>query len=511
MQTFKNVLDPLLTVWNESTAAARLGILLLLAICVGAIVGVGIWSAQPNYVRLAENLDHVKSTQLMAGLDQANIAYQIKGAGSIILVDERNFDRASIIAGSRGINPAHVELETASPWVDPASQQNIFRRNLERQLSASIQQYVSVDSATVHLSLPERQPFLRQSSQPTAAVILKIAANHRFYENQAVAIAELVASAVPGLSPDQVKITDTAGNLYSHNEDLGRLTKQEEFRINRERELAQKAQSLLINFLGVSNSRVEVTTDFSFPEGRTTTKEYDPDKRVLTSEIIDSSTSTGATGSPIGVAGTTSNLSNSRGGSNPRSQNTKSETINATYEVSSTMREDIVRTPVMNMMTVSVLVNANKVTNDNQEIPASVRQSIEGLVKQAVGFRDGVDQFNLEFFEFVELLPADAPIGVWFPWDQIQSLIKNLSLGIAAIIALVIGSRTLSQLKPSPAPDQAPAAANRDSQLSQLSEMVQSNPEIFSRILASWASQEDQDQSEEQSEESSTPVVRKAG
>ena len=501
MQTLKTFLDQSLTVWKESTGAARLGILLLLLICIGAIVGVGIWSVQPNYLKLADNLDHNKSSQLMAALDQANIGYQIRGAGSIILVDERHFDRASIIAGSRGISPQHIELEESSPWVDPVSQQNILRRNLERQLAASIQQYASVETATVHLSLPERQPFLRKSTDPTASVILKLAGKQRFSEPQALAIAELVSNAVPGLRLEQVAITDTAGNLYSHDEDLGRLTKQEEYRLNRERELAHKAQAMLVNFLGMSNSRVEVTADIAFPEGRTTIKEFDPSKRVVTSEIIDASSSSGETGNQaIGVAGTASNGGNRGGGANNRSQNTKSELINTTYEVSSTLREEFVRTPVVNVMTVSVLVNSAKVSNDNQEIPVAVKNSIEGLVKQAVGFREGIDQFNLEFFEFVELLPVEPPVGVWFPWEQVQSLLKNLSLGIAAIVAFFIGSRTLKNLAPTPTTDRPAMAGDRESQVNQLSDLVQNNPEIFSRILASWANQSDTPQQSDSDE-----------
>ncbi|HMP80429.1 MAG TPA: hypothetical protein PKD54_13325, partial [Pirellulaceae bacterium] len=239
MQTIKTFLDQALVVWKESTAAARVGIGLLLLICIGAVVGVGIWSAQPQYITLASNLDHAKSAQLMATLDQANIAYQIKGAGSIILVDQRAFDRAAALAGSRGIGVSTVELEAASPWMDPVSQQNVFRRNLERQLAHSIQKFASVESSVVHLSIPERQPFLRQSAQPSASVVLTLAPNHRFSEAQGVAISQLIANAVPGMRPDQVAISDTAGNVYSHDEPVGRLTEQEEYRMNRGRELAQ--------------------------------------------------------------------------------------------------------------------------------------------------------------------------------------------------------------------------------------------------------------------------------
>jgi flagellar M-ring protein FliF len=497
MQTLKAFLDQSLNIWKESTAAARFGIILLLLICAGTIVGVGIWSAQPHYVTLATHLSHSKSTQLMAALDQANIHYQIKGAGSIILVDKQDFNQASVLAGSRGIGMDDVEVETASPWMDPINQQNVFRRNLEKQLAHSIQRYANIETATVHLSIPERQPFLRQSPQPSAAVVIDIASGHRFTEAHAAAIAQLIANAVPGMRADQVAISDTAGNLYSNDENMGRLTKQEEYRINRERDLTQKAQAMLTNFLGIGNARVEITADFSFPEGRTTIKEFDPNKRVATSEIIDSSTSSGQslnslgqpTGSSSGIAGTGSNSGTTRPGDSNRSQVTKSETVNSTYEVSSTVREDIVRTPVMNLMTISVLVNSNKVQNESKEIPGSVKTSIEGLVKQAVGFRDGVDQFNLEFFEFVDLLPTTDVSPGWLPWDQIQSLLRNISLGVAALVALLIGRKTLQSLQPAPSTGPVILPGEQGERMAQLSELVKQNPQVFSKILSSWANE----------------------
>ncbi|HMO13584.1 MAG TPA: flagellar basal-body MS-ring/collar protein FliF [Pirellulaceae bacterium] len=488
MRTIRAFLDQTLAVWKESTSAARFGIILLLLICLGAIVGVGIWSAQPNYVTLASNLEPNKSAMLMAALDQANISYQIKGAGSLILVDKRYFDQASILAGSRGISPHEVDLESTSPWMDPVNQQNVLRRNLEKQLSRSIQQFASIESATVHLSIPERQPFLRHSSPPTASVILTLASGQRFNEATALAVAQTVANAVPGMRPEQVAISDTAGNLYSNDESLGRLTKQEEYRINRERELTHKAQMLLLNFLGVGNARVEITADFSFPEARTTTKEFDPEKRVAISETIDTSSTTGGNFKPpVGVAGISSNVNNSRSQDVGQPLSNKTEVIDSRYEVSSTLREDIVRTPVMNLLTVSVLVNSAKVRNDAQEIPASVKASIEAMVKQAVGFRDGVDQFNLEFFEFVDLVPIDTQGTPWITWDQIQLALRNISLGIAAIVAFFLGSRTLKSMRPSSSPNNSQAGVERGSQVNQLSELVKNNPEVFSKILASWA------------------------
>jgi flagellar M-ring protein FliF len=495
MQTLKSFLDQSILIWKDSTAAARFGIILLLLICVGAIAGVGFWSSQPYYVTLASGLDHNKSSQLMAALDSENIKYDIKGAGSIIQVDKRSFEKATVLAGNVGVSSSEPNLETASPWMDPVNQQNVFRRNLERQLANSIEKFATIDAATVHLSIPAKQPFLRSSVQPTASVILGVASNTRFSEAQSTAIASLVANAVPGLRVDQVAISDTSGNVYASDESLGRLTQQEEYRLNRERELTNKAQAMLVNFLGVGNSRVEVTADFSFPEGKTVSTEYDPDGRVVTSETIDSSSTVGENPAALGAAGTANNVGNPGRGGN-KTVTSKTETLESKYEVSSMTREDVVRTPVLNLLTISVLVNSDKVQNEAKEIPDTIRKSIESLVKQAVGFRDSNDQFNIEFFEFVDMLPIEETPAAAFPWDKVNNILKNISLGVAALVALFLGLRAFKNLQPAPSTGgtAAATATDRVSQISQLSEMVKENPEVFNKIIAAWASDSGSDE-----------------
>jgi flagellar biosynthesis/type III secretory pathway M-ring protein FliF/YscJ len=103
MQTLKSFLDQSLLIWKDSTAAARFGLAILLVICIGGITGVGVWSTQPNYVILASDLAPEQAGKAIDALDTAGIAYQVKGTGSIILVDSRNLPRAQIETANLGI------------------------------------------------------------------------------------------------------------------------------------------------------------------------------------------------------------------------------------------------------------------------------------------------------------------------------------------------------------------------------------------------------------------------
>ncbi len=488
MQTLKSFLDQSLLIWKDSTAAARFGIALLLVICVGAILGIGVWSYQPNYVVLASDLAPDKAAKVIDSLESANIAYQVKGSGSIILVDSRKWSRAQIAAGKLGIGDTAAELEDVTPWMDPLNQQNIFRRNLERQLEDSISRFKSISMADVHLSIPEKQAFIRQSSEPSAAVMIEIVAGSKFGESQASAIASLVANAVAGLSTQHVSITDSAGNEYATDASLGRLSKQEEYRMTRERELSQKAERILTRFLGFGNASVAVTTDYTFPEGTTTTTEFDPEKKVVVDETIKSTTSTGQNASATGTAGTASNVGGTASSSaGKKTVLSKTEDLTSKYEVSKTQRTESVNTPVLNMMTVSVLVNSKSVEDEAQAIPPQMKDQVEALIRQAVGLREGRDQITVEFFEFVDPLPLADPVAAPLPWEQINSVLKNLSLGIAAIVALVIAMKVLKKIQPDPVTGQE--IVSKSDQADQLGELVRQNPEVFSKIIASWSSQ----------------------
>ena len=488
MQTLKSFLDQSLLIWKDSTAAARFGIGLLLVLCVGAILGVGIWSYQPHYVVLASELAPDKAAKVIDALDSADIAYQVKGSGSIILVDNRQWSRAQIAAGKLGIGETGSDMEDVTPWMDPLNQQNIFRRNLERKLEDSIARFKSIESADVHLSIPEKQAFIRQSSDPSAAVMIEVAAGTRFGEAQASAIASLVANAVAGLSTHHVSITDSAGTEYATDASLGRLSKQEEYRMTRERELSQKAERILTRFLGFGNASVAVTTDYNFPEGTTTTTEFDPEKRVVVDETIKSSTSTGQDSLAAGTAGTASNVTgNAVSNSGKKTVVSKTEDLTSKYEVSKTQRTESVNTPVLNMMTVSVLVNSKSVEDEAQIIPAQMREQVEALVRQAVGLREGKDQITVEFFEFVDPLPLADPVSAPMPWDQINLVLKNLSLGIAAIVALFIAMKVLKKIQPELAT--VPEGGSKSDQVDQLGDLVMQNPEVFAKIIAAWSNQ----------------------
>ena len=120
--------------------------------------------------------------------------------------------------------------------------------------------------------------------------------------------------------------------------------------------------------------------------------------------------------------------------------------------------------------------------------PSQLKEKIEKVVKQAVGFREGKDEITVEFFPFAEPPPEEALPASAIPWDQINKIVQNVSLGIAALIAFLVTMMALKKMRPITSEPAAPQLnADSANRVNQLGQLISQNPEVFSRIIAAWA------------------------
>lgn len=471
MQTFKSFLDQAFLIWKDSTGAARFGIGLLLLLCAGAIVGVGIWSSQPYYVDLARGLEPSQMRKVIAALESDGIKYELKGSGSIIRVDKQKLDRAQVAAGGLGIESGNSQFKETGIWEDPKSRAIKNRLNLELALERTVERYRFVDSAEIHLNIPVKEAFLRTRNAPSATVVLEIDSRAQFSDSQAMAIASTIANSVDSLVVDRVSITDTDGNKYTTDPARNSQVHQEDIRVSRDRELEDKVEKVLFPIVGLGNAMVTVTTEFSYPNRTTVTNEFDPKQKAILRELITKDTKT------IG----------SRSTSDPAAENVieKKESEDIDYALSETRVTEEVKTPVLMRKSVSVVVNPAEIMDENDLVPPVRIASINSLVSKAVGFLDETDEITIEYSKFVDFLPLEEPVGFTIPWDRVNQILKSLSLGLAAIVALLVGFKALKKIQPDPVTTHE--AVERSGQVNQLSELVQQNPEVFSKIIESWS------------------------
>jgi flagellar biosynthesis/type III secretory pathway M-ring protein FliF/YscJ len=190
----------------------------------------------------------------------------------------------------------------------------------------------------------------------------------------------------------------------------------------------------------------------------------------------------------LGGAGVVSNLSTQgQASGNAKVVTSKTEDATTKYEVSKTSLVQRERTPILKLMTVSVLGNTTALKDDTGQVPADMKARIESIVTNAIGFVEGRDTINVEFLPFAELEAVESTPVSAIPWGQITEILRNASLAVGALVAFVVAWLLLGRLKPSPI-DSSPASSGAGSaRLDQLGKLVEENPEVFSRIVAAWA------------------------
>ena len=423
MNTLKPYIDALLKIWQENSPAARIGILLLAALCAVAIGGVGYWSVQPSYVVLVSESDSDKVDKVIDALDNEGIEYKLSGAGGNLMVDKRDFAKARLLARSNGVADSVAASGGEHGWrfrkSDRASKLGSCSK--AGQPVEDDQKAKHCRNADVHLNIPDKGPFERKKSPPSASVLLTLTPGARISDQQALSIASFVAFAVEDLKPDAVQITDKDGRSYTVPDDqVAQINSQVEYVAEAERKLEQKAQTQLLHFLGFGNASVQVSLDYTFKSGSVTRTDYDPEGKVASEEDLVSETTTNVDQPAVGPATVAANSEGGRRGkSNVQS---KTENIKTSYLIPKTEETQADSTPIRNFMTVSVLVNSSAEgiqDKDGNPIPG-LNEKVTAIVKNAVGFKDEIDAISVELLPFPSSDVGAEIIAPPFDWSGLK-------------------------------------------------------------------------------------------
>src|SRR5262249_55088698 len=90
-----------------------------------------------------------------------------------------------------------------------------YRRALEGELERSVCSLNEVEQTRIHISFPQDSLFLHSREPGKTSVLITLRPGARLSTSNVLAITNLVASAVEGLSPEFVSVVDMRGNLLS--------------------------------------------------------------------------------------------------------------------------------------------------------------------------------------------------------------------------------------------------------------------------------------------------------
>lgn len=409
----------------------------------------------PDYNLLYNDLSSTDSSAIAAKLEESEITYQISEDGSRITVPDTDVGRARMLLAEAGLpnggSMGYELFDNTSGFGTTNDVVNLNKiRALEGELARTISSLDPVRSARVHLVLPERELFSRESREASSSVAIGLRPGARLNDDQILAIQSLVASAVPQLKPEKVSLIDQAGNLLARGDEDARdmaSVKADEARLKYEQRLTRAVEDLVGRIVGYENVRANVSADLNFDRISTNEELYDPESQVARSSqtIEENNVEREANEQNVSVENNLPAVGNDLFFDNAPSleSNRLEETTN--FEISKTTRVMTRETGEVRRLSVAVLVDGIYTENAEgekvyQERSDQELDKIAALVRSAIGYDatrgDSLEVVNLQF---ADIVVSDTPYdNSLFGFDKNKLLDAAEIITVAIMIILVV-------------------------------------------------------------------------
>ena len=426
------------------------------------VIFIGIMSfilfREPTRTTLFSNLPENDKSRVVDVLRSNGIDVSIDRSTGEILVPSQEYYEAKMKLAAEGL-PSSVPhgydlLENIPMGTSRSVEFMKMKQTQEIELSRSINEIANIIGARVHLAIPEKSVFVRESAPPTASVFVKLSDGRVLSNSQVRSIVHIVSSSIPNMSADDVTVVDQYGTLLSQPEDdpnSAVTSRQLKHRIKIEKLYRERILSLVTPIVGPGNITAQVNVQMDYTSSQVTEEIVDPDSIATRSEQSSADESTdrpargvpGATANQAPLAAELATDIPVQGQEAEFKQRSSSNVTN--YEVSKKLSTIINPIGVIEKVKTAILVKNKMVETPeglvSQPISEEDKEKISSLVKEAVGFEDGRgDSIVVTSGDFVDEM--EVITTKWFEQAWFQNMIGQLSTVL--ILAIV----TFGALKP---------------------------------------------------------------
>ena len=455
-------MQQLLNVWMGLDIRRQITVVVATVAMFLAVLAMSRIVSAPSMTLLYAGLENGAAGDVVRSLEQRGVPFEVRGGSIFVQASDRDQLRMTLASeglpanSSRGYEllDSLTGFGTTSQMFDAA-----YWRAKEGELARTIVSGPHIALARVHIASTGSNPFQRNVT-PTASVAVTPNGGG-LTPQQAKAIRFLVASAVSGLSPEDVAVIDANGTLISAVDEAAPASGADD----KAQILRERVERLLEARVGFGNAIVEVSVDTVTETEEIRERKFDPANRVAistdTEEITSNSNEAG--GGDVTVA---SNLpdGDAAGGDTASSQNTETrERIN--YEVSETERAITRSAGAIKRVTVAVLVNdAIEQSADGEQVTTPRAEAemddLRELVASAVGFDESRgDIITIKSMALQTLVPMGTEVSSSL-FDRFElDLMSAIQMAILAIVAIVLGLFVVRPLLSRNPQNEAPPAA----------------------------------------------------
>ncbi|NVK57549.1 MAG: flagellar M-ring protein FliF [Alteromonadaceae bacterium] len=433
----------------------QMTLIVVLVISVAIAIFVVVFIQEPDYRPLAK-MDTEELIQTLDYLDANQIEYRLEG--NIVHVQVNDYQKIKLGMSREGLVQSEqlgsdIIMQDMGFGVSQRVELERLKHAREMQIASTIEDMASIKKVRVLLALPKENVFARREKKASATVVLTASRGATISGEEVDAVVDIVASAVQGMEPERVTVTDSNGRLLnsgSQNSVSARARKEYEIERQRESEYQEKIDAILIPVLGIGNYTAQVDVSMDFTSVEQTQRRYNPDLPAVRSEMILEENTVGSVAA--GIPGAISNqppldanipenaVGNNGQGAPVPGRTSKESTRN--YELDTTISHTKQQTGVIRRLSVSVAVDYQSSVAEDGTVTSEARSqeellSIRRLLQGGIGFDvtrgDSLEVVSMPFSRIDAGEVEDLPI-----WEQpfFMPILKWVMGGLV-VIALI--------------------------------------------------------------------------
>lgn len=397
---FKNGLGRLRDRWQSQSRIKKVSLSLAL-ISIFAVIGIVYYmNTRVQYGVLFTDLSDADAGTVTKELKSENVPYKLTDDEKTIMIDQNKVDQTRIdLAVDNKLPNSSTGFElfdNTNVMTTDEDRKVMYQRAVTGELERAIESLNDVEKAKVMLVTPKQSVFDDDGKEKKAKASVVLTLKGSGLTDSAVqGIVALTAGAVENLSPQNVKVVDSNGELLSGNSsDDNQMsnysTKYMGIKKAYEKMLEDKINKLLQPIYGTNKLRVSVNLDLNFDSIERKMVTYNNPK--IRSENVQT-TGNGQATQNTQTGEANNNASNVTGSSSSSDNGSYSRSVNNELDTQTTK---VISAPgSIKRMTSSVVVNGDLSQDDQNQIKT--------LVSSAIGFDQGRgDAINVQGIDFVK-------------------------------------------------------------------------------------------------------------
>lgn len=420
--------------------------------------GIAAKSSTP-YSVLFYNLDKNDAKTIQDKLTTDKI--QTKYSGNNIMVPSDKVDelRIKLATEVSGGSKGWELFDTTNNFVSTDSENKVkYQQALQGELEKTLKAFPQIDAVKVNLVLPEDSVFVKDATQSSASVALKLKEGTSLSEDNVRAMVSLLAASVKNLPKENIQIVDSNMKLLTTKEVLNKddstqITNATDKQLQMKKDYEKNLEDKVMTMLGKpykNKVTVKVNADMNFDAVQQTSTVYNPDPEkgghvVVSEHNIKDTTASGTTQGNANSPVDNNMVTTTQTGNNAADNNAIRQDNTVNYDNGKTEAKTVKAPGEIRRITASVIIDGN--------LDAATKTQLTNVVSNAIGVNlqrgDAVSVEGLAFdnTDSQNAQKALDDLKKEAQKEKLMSLYRYIIIGGVSLLALLIMLAALRKKK----------------------------------------------------------------